>query len=70
MIMRHKIDFIIHWLDLQFDKRCPSPHCACLAGLQVRVSTSPVASFTFWILTAALARLTPFSSKETKAWGD
>lgn len=53
MVVRHKIDFMIHWLHLQFEKHCPSllPY---LAGLLVRVSTTPGASCMFQLLTAAL----------------
>ena len=36
MITRHKIDFMIRWLHMQFDKGCPLPS-PCLVGLQLHL---------------------------------
>ena len=53
MVTRHKVDFMIHWLHLQFDKHRPSVS-PCWAGLLVHVSITPGACLLFQILRATL----------------
>ena len=53
MVTRHKVDFIIHWLHLQFDKHHPSVS-PCWAGLLFHVSITPGPSLLLQILRAVL----------------
>lgn len=52
MVMRYKMDIMIHWMCLQVDKHHPSLF-PCWAGLPVIVSITPGASLLFQILIAA-----------------
>lgn len=73
MATRHKIDFMIRWLHLQFAK-----HCVCLTVLPAWLGScccQPHARSLIDISDShsSLARwvvLAPFSRQEMKAWGD